>query len=113
MHFGADGARDSSGPQVRRPEPGLWIDVVQILDDGQRIPDLDGTVDQGRHQAAWRLRQDLSPRFRLIEWDQDFLCGGGSHCQCKPCPHGPGRIVLVADDERDGLGRVFGPGYRL
>ena len=46
---------------IGRQQAGLGLDLMQILGDRQRVPDLEPVVDQARHQERRRQQQQFGP----------------------------------------------------
>jgi hypothetical protein len=75
---------------ILRPQPRLRKPFGGIFDDGQRIPDRDVVIEQGRHLA--RLRETKNPLLvgvAGIKRDEDFLEGDMIGLQRQPRPHRP------------------------
>jgi hypothetical protein len=73
---------------ILRPQPRLRKPLGGIFDNGQRIPDGDAVIEQGRHLA--RLREIQNPLLvgvAGIKRDEDFLESDLIGPQRQPRPH--------------------------
>ena len=99
MHLAADRAAVRARLDVRRQQAGLGLDLVQVLADRQRVPDLDAAVLQRGHQHRGRQQQHLGLHRRVV--GRDHLLGEiqprePAH---QPAAQRPGAVVLAADRE--------------
>ena len=56
-----------------RPQPGLGLEVIEILRDRDRFPDREPAMQQHRHAAGRRVLADRGLRLGQVERDHDLL----------------------------------------
>src|SRR4051812_39671502 len=104
MHFIRDRTRMRPRRFVLRPECGSGKRLGQIFDDRERFPNLDVAVEQDGDFAV-EARADALLEVRRLELDQLLGERNPGRLHRDPWPERPGRVVLVADDERKPHGR--------
>jgi hypothetical protein len=94
--------------RVLRPQLVLRKLLGQVFGNRQRVPDHESVVDQRRHLAARADRPDTLLELRIggerVEAHLDFVERDAGLLEQHPGPHRPGRIILVADVEREHAG---------
>src|SRR4029077_3906493 len=98
-HLAADGAAMGALRLVGRQQPGLGLDLMQILGDRQGIADLEPVVHQARHQERRRQQQQLGPRRRVVGADMLLLEIEIRHFAQQPTAQRPRAVVLAGDGE--------------
>ena len=99
-------ARNRPAPRLRLGvvgEEGGAQRLVQVLADGQRVPDDELVMAQPRHQERRRQQQELGPGVGIVAVDDfDPEVQAGELAQ-QPTPERPGAVVTAVDGE-GGLG---------
>ena len=84
---------------VRRQQPGVGFELVEIFRDRQRVPDLDAVMRQARHQEGGREQQQFGAGGGVVA-RQDLLVEiEARHLAEQPAAQRPGAVVLAADRE--------------
>ena len=105
MHLAADRAAMRARRRVGGQQPGLRLDLVQVLGDRQRVPHLDALVGQARHQDRRRQQQDFLARIGVVGRNHHLLELEAGEPRQQPAAQRPRRVVLAADRKR-GLGHA-------
>src|SRR5438270_12996324 len=99
MHLGRQRPRARPLGGVLRPEALVRELLVEILGDGEGIPDGDVAVDQRRHASARRILADVRGGIRHVERDDDLLERHGGVLEHQPGAQRPRGVLLVPDDD--------------
>ena len=101
VHFSANAARQRPLGGGSRPERFFREFFRQVFGDGQAVPHHQGVIDQHRHLAH---RGDGAKRLferglcvKAVKAHQHFFKVNARLLEQHPRPHGPGRVVFIAD----------------
>ena len=97
VHLAGDGPAVRPRHPIRWEKPRRWRHLVDVLADGQRIPDRHAVVDQSRHQHRGRQQQQFLAVVGVIDVDPLLDDVQPSHPAEQPAAQRPGRIVLGGD----------------
>src|SRR5690606_4699276 len=97
VHLRGRRSRPGAGARIGRPH--LLVALGQVFHDGQRVPHLHVTVHQHRHAPARREALEAALAVVQVEGFQVLAEGDAQGAHQHPGTHGPGRVVLVADEE--------------
>ncbi len=93
---------------VPRPDGPVGIEVGDIFDDRQTVPDEQRTIAQDRHFARRRVGQNAGLCVRLPQLDAYLFERDAKPLEHQPGPEAPARPGFVADDEGElGFGHAF------
>ena len=99
-------AMRSAGQQA-----GLGPDLVEVLGDRQRVPDLRAVVRQARHADRRRQQQQLLARVGVVGRDHHLVELEPGEARQQPAAQRPRRVVLAAERQRRrGRGSACGAG---
>ena len=90
------GARDA----IRRAAGRRRADLVQVLGDRQRVPDLRAIVRQAGHADRRRQQQELLARVGVVGRDHHLVEVEPGEARQQPAAQRPRRIVLAAERQR-------------
>jgi hypothetical protein len=102
VHLGRDAASEGAGGDIGGPDRPLRELLGDVLDDRQGVPDPELAVEQDRDPAGGGVRELALERVRSMERDLELLELDLELAQQQPRAQGPGRVVLVADDQLQG-----------
>src|SRR6478609_3674064 len=98
MHLGDHRARMGARVTGARPETSVWELLVQILADGERVPDPIVAMLEQRKTPGRRQRFERRHVFAFSVYAH-FAEGRARLAQREAGAHGPGRIIVVPDIE--------------
>ena len=97
VHLAADRAAVRAGDAVGGQQAGLRADLVQVLGDRQRVPDLAPSCDEAGHADRRREQQQLLARVGVVGRDHHLVELEAGEARQQPAAQRPGRIVLAAE----------------
>src|SRR5690242_15080747 len=101
MHFSREGACMGPRSCVAGPQPRIWKLLGQIFEDRERFPYALAGIYKYRNFPRRRILQNLFTATGLIKRNNLFFEGNAGDLHGDPGTQRPGRIVFIADDERD------------
>ena len=103
VHFGADAAGTGTRRALQRPQVLLRELFGHVFGNGQRVPDGQVAVHQQWHLAgrSGALQGFFESGVGLegVKAHHDFLERNAGLCKQHPGAHGPGRVILVANEQ--------------